>query len=170
MKTLKKLSILFIALIVISCSKDEGDGGGDTDAAAEFTATINGGPYNNLVAKLGSYSASSSNGLTIAVVDENGNTIRLFMNSTGGFGSGVTKEVGNVDGDGFQTGALFRDQATQIIYNAISGNITISQNKESNADPDNRVVSGAFNVTANINTGTTITMNGTFKNILVSGL
>jgi len=170
MKTLKTLSILFFSLLILSCSKDDGDDEGGSDPEAEFTATINGGPYNNLVATLGSYSSDSTNGLTIAVVDANGNTIRLFMNSTGGFGSGITKEVGNIDGNGFQTNALFRDQATQIIYTANSGNINITQNNESNADPANRVVSGTFNVTVNINSGGTVTMNGNFKNILVSGL
>ncbi len=169
MKNLKTFSLLCFALFALSCSKKD-DGGSDTDPAAEFTATINGGTYSNFTATLGSYSADSSNGLTIAVVDANSNTIRLFMNSTGGFNSGVTKEVGNIDSSGFQTGALFRDAGTQIIYNSISGSMTISQNKESNNDPSNRVVTGSFNITANINTGETITMTGTFKNILVSGL
>ncbi|SRX54874.1 hypothetical protein [Aequorivita sp. CIP111184] len=170
MKTLKTLSILFFSLLILSCSKDDGDDEGSTDPEAEFTATINGGPYNNFVAKLGSYSSDSTYGLTIAVVDENGNTIRLFMNNTGGFSSGVTKEVGDVDGDGFQTSALFRDQATQIIYTANSGSLNIEKNNESNADPDNRVVSGTFNVTATINSGVTVTINGNFKNMVVSGL
>ena len=170
MKTLKTFSLLFFSLLILSCSKDDNNGGGDTDPAAEFTATINGGPYNNLIATLGSYSSDSTNGLTIAVVDANGNTIRLFMNSTGGFNSGVTKEVGNIDSNGFQTGTLFRDQATQIIYYSISGSIKITQNSASNSDPDNRVVSGTFNVTASINSGSTLTMTGNFNNIVVSGL
>ncbi|MCB0458133.1 MAG: hypothetical protein KDC91_10355 [Flavobacteriaceae bacterium] len=169
MKNLKTLSLLFITVtFVYSCSKNNDDN--DSDATAEFSATINGGTYNNFQASLGSYSADSSNGLTIAVVDDSGNTIRLFMNSTGGFSSGVIKEVGNIDDNGFQTSALFRDTNTQVIYNSISGNIKITQNKESNTDPNNRVVTGTFNVTANVNTGTTITMVGTFKNIIVSGL
>ncbi len=169
MKNLKTLCLLFLSVLIISCSKNNDDEEA-TDPGAEFTATINGGPYSNFVAKLGSYSADSTNGLTISVVDTNGNTIRLFMNSTGGFNSGVVKEVGNVDGNGLQTGTLFRDQATQIIYTANSGSITIENNKKSNADPDNRVVSGTFNVTTNINSTTTLTMKGSFKNIVVSGL
>ncbi|MEZ4859512.1 MAG: hypothetical protein R2781_11950 [Flavobacteriaceae bacterium] len=170
MKNLKTISILCLAFLVLSCSKKEDDGGGDSDPTAEFTATINGGPYNNFAATLGSYFADSANGLTIAVVDANSNTIRLFMNSTGGFNSGVIKQIGNIDSSGFQTSALFRDADTQIIYNSISGSITISQNNESNNDPSNRVVTGTFTITANVNTGTEITMTGTFKNILVSGL
>ncbi|MBW2937402.1 hypothetical protein KXJ69_04755 [Aureisphaera sp. CAU 1614] len=169
MKILKTLSLLFLSILILSCSKKD-DGGSDTDAEATFNATINGGPYSNLAATLGSYSADSSNGFTIAVVDANGNTIRLFMNSTGGFTNGVTKEVGNIDSNGFQTSALFRDAQTQVIYNSISGSMKITQNKESNNDPSNRVVTGTFNITANINTGTTITMTGSFNNILVSGL
>ncbi|MEZ4794006.1 MAG: hypothetical protein R2773_00745 [Flavobacteriaceae bacterium] len=169
MKPLKTLSILVITLtLIISCSKK--DDGSDTDGASEFSATLNGGTYNNFSATLGSYTSSSANGLTIAVVDANGNTIRLFMNTTGGFNSGATKEVGNIDGNGFQTSALFRDANTQIIYNAVSGSLSITQNKESNNDSNSRVLSGTFNVTANFNTGTPLTMVGTFKNIVVSGL
>lgn len=44
MKILKTLSILFLSVLIISCSKkDDGDCGGGQALEAEFNATINGG-------------------------------------------------------------------------------------------------------------------------------
>ena len=81
-----------------------------------------------------------------------------------GFSTGVVKEIGNVDGNGFATTVIIRDQDAQITYNASSGSITITSLR--NGDGDNfKLINGNFNVTATTNTGETVTMTGNFKNI-----
>ncbi|MCH2490710.1 MAG: hypothetical protein MK211_11230 [Flavobacteriales bacterium] len=164
MKNLKTLSfLLFLSVLILSCSKNDDDDG-SAGGEAEFTAMIDGGTFNNYTSELGSYSATSTNGLTIAVTDSNLNIVRLFMNATGGFSTGVVKEIGNVDGNGFATTVIIRDQDAQITYNASSGSITITSLR--NGDGDNfKLINGNFNVTATTNTGETVTMTGNFKNI-----
>lgn len=165
MKTLKTLCILFLSVLIISCSKkDDGDGGGSAPDP-EFKATINGGSFgSNYISELGSYSADSNNGVTIAVTDSNSNIIRIFLNETGGFDT-VIKEIGNVDENGFVTNVIIRDQAAMITYNSTEGRIVINENKANPEVEGGRLISGTFDVTATINTGDTVTMTGNFKNI-----
>lgn len=171
MKHLKIITVVFMSMLVLSCSgDDDSGGGGDSDPVVQFSATINGSGYTNYLATLGSVTADGDVGLTIVLTDSNNNIVRIFMNNTGGFNSGVVKKIGNVDGDGFGTNALFRDQGTQITYNSSVGSITIFENVQSNIDPSNRLVTGNFDIIANVNTGETITIIGTFENIPVFGL
>jgi hypothetical protein len=165
MKTIKKISILFIALVTISCSSED-DVKNPADNP-EFNATLNGGPFTDYQATLGYAYAEkgiSGNTLIINVTDSNNNTIRLFLNSTGGLGNGVTKTIGTMDSDGFITTVTIRDQASQITYSSKSGSITILENKENPADDQYRVVSGNFNVIT-ASGATDVTISGTFKNI-----
>lgn len=167
MKTLKTLCILFLSVLIISCSKKDDDGGGDSVPEATFTGNINGGPFSNYTARLGSYSTQSSVGLTLAIIDENGNTIRLFMNKTGGFSAGTVKEIGDIDMDGFATNALIHHTDSQVTYNATVGNMTISENRDNPAGEESKVISGSYTLTLTDNLGTTtITMNGTFNNFV----
>lgn len=165
MKTLKTLCVLFLSVLIFSCSKKDDDGGGGSAGEPEFNATINGGSFgNNYSAKLGYYSTTTTNGITIAVTDENQNIIRIFLNETGGFDT-VIKEIGNVDDNGFVTNVIIRDQTAMITYNSTEGSITITENKANPEVEGGRVISGNFSVTASINTGDTVTMTGNFKNI-----
>lgn len=164
MKTLKTLSILFLSVLIISCSKkDDGDDGGNP-AQTEFTATINGGGFGtNYAARLGSYSSDSNNGVTLAITDENTNVIRFFLNQTGGFGSGITKVVGDVDTNGFVTNVIIRDQGAQVTYNSSDGEINITENRENPETESGRLISGNFTITATSGVGPAITMTGNFK-------
>ncbi|CAM3511029.1 hypothetical protein [Aequorivita lipolytica] len=164
MKTLKTLSILFFSLLILSCSKDDDNDSGGDPAKTEFTATINGGGFgSNYAARLGSYSTDSNNGLTLAITDENANVIRFFFNQTGGFGSGITKIVGDVDSNGFVTNVIIRDQGAQVTYNSSEGEINILENRENPDSEDGRLISGNFTITATSGVGPTVTMTGNFK-------
>ncbi|KXO00920.1 hypothetical protein LS48_00075 [Aequorivita aquimaris] len=164
MKTLKILCILFLSAAIISCSKKDDDGGGSAPEAS-FNATINGGSFgSNYSSRLGFYSTTTANGITIAVTDQNQNIIRFFLNETGGFDT-VIKEIGNVDDNGFVTNVIIRDQEAMITYNSSEGQIVISENKSNPEIEGGRLISGNFDITAVVNTGETITMTGTFKNI-----
>ena len=154
----------FLSVAIISCSKKDDDGGGGAPEA-EFKATINGGSFgSNYIAELGNYSTDKTNGVTINVTDSNSNIVRIFMNETGGFDT-VIKEIGNVDGNGFVTNVILRDQQAMITYNSTEGRIVINENKANPEMEDGRLISGTFDVKASINTGETVTMTGTFKNI-----
>jgi hypothetical protein len=166
MKTLITLSILFLSLVIISCSKkDDGDDGGSAPEA-EFSATINGGGFgSNYSSRLGFYSSDySDNGLTLAVTDENTNIVRIFLNQTGGFGSGITKIINDVATNGFVTSVVIRDQTNQVTYNASEGEINILENQENPENEDGRLISGNFTITATSGSGPAITMSGNFKN------
>ncbi len=167
MKKFKLLSILFLSVLIISCSKkDDGDDGGSAPEA-EFEATINGGGFgSNYASRFGFYSTDYGNdsGLTLAITDENTNIVRIFLNSTGGFGSGITKIVGDVGPNGFVTNVIIRDQTNQVTYNSSDGEINITENKENPESEDGRLISGNFTITATSGAGPTITMNGNFKN------
>lgn len=166
MKTLKTLSILFLSLVIISCSKKDDGDDGDSAPEAEFSATINGGGFgSNYSSRLGFYSSDySDNGLTLAVTDENTNIVRIFLNQTGGFGSGITKIINDVATNGFVTSVVIRDQTNQVTYNASEGEINILENRENPENEDGRLISGNFTITATSGAGPTITMTGNFKN------
>ena len=164
MKILKTLSILFFSLLIISCSSKDDDDDGGSAPAASFTGIINGGPFENYTAKLGSYSTDPSVGLTLAVIDANGNTIRIFMNQTGGLSAGTVKQMGNVDNDGFITSALVHHADSQTTFNASEGNITISENRATPGEENSNIISGSYTLKLNDNVGTNVTLNGTFNN------
>lgn len=162
MKTLKILCILFFSLLINSCSNNSDDGGSAPEAS--FTGIINGGPFENYTATLGSYSTDSSLGLNLAILDANGNTIRLFMNKTGGLAEGTIKVMGNIDDEGFVTNALVHHPDSQTTFNASEGNITISENRATPGEEYSNIISGNFTLLLNNNNGTSITLNGTFNN------
>ena len=165
MKTLKTLSILFLSVLIISCSKKDDNDDQQTAPEPEFRITIIGASFgNNYLSELGNYTTDSTNGLTIAVTDSNTNVIRIFMNQTGDFGPGV-KEIGNVDDNGFVTNVVVRDQDAMITYTSTEGTITILENMANPEDADGRLISGNINVTASTNTGETIVLGGPFENI-----
>ncbi len=163
MKILKTLVCITLLVTLFACSKKDDDGGTSAEEAS-YTATINGGGFTNFSSTLGSYAPDfNSNGLTLAIVDQNSNTIRIFLNKTGGFTSGVVKTIGNEDADGFITSVIIRNDANQQIFGSSEGNITITSNIE-DSDNEQNLISGTINVTANNNTGTVVTISGTFTN------
>src|SRR5690606_7148159 len=165
MKTLKTLSILFLSVLIISCSKKDDGDDQQTAPEPEFRITIIGGSFgNNYLSELGNYTTDSTNGLTIALTDSNTNVIRIFMNETGGFAS-VIKEIGNVDDNGFVTNVVVRDQDAMITYTSTEGTITILENSANPENSEGRLISGTLNVTASTNTGETIVLGGPFENI-----
>jgi hypothetical protein len=162
MKNLTHLFVIALVLTLFACSKSDDDGG-STAEEASYTATIDGGAFSNFTSTLGYYSPNfNGNGLTLAIVDQNTNTIRIFLNKTGGYSSGVVKTVGNADGDGFITGVIIRSDETQQIYNSTEGNITIT-NHFVDSDTEQDVISGTISVTATTNTGTEVTLSGEFR-------
>ncbi|MEW4924544.1 hypothetical protein [Algibacter sp. 2305UL17-15] len=166
MKNLKKVCMLFIALALMGCSKDENN---DNPADnAQFTAAINGGTFTDYSAKLGFYNAEKGigeNTLVISITDENNNIIRIFLNGTGGLGNGTIKKIGNVDSNNFSTNVTIRDQAAQVTYSSTSGSITITDSRANPADSGYHLISASFNVTTSTNTGTDVTMTGTLSNM-----
>lgn len=165
MKNLKTICILFLSVLIISCSKKDEDGGGSAPPA-EFNATINGGGFgSNYESRLGFSSNDYTDiGLTLAITDANSNVVRFFLNQTGGYGSGITKIVGDVASNGFVTGVIIRDQNAQVTYNSSEGEINITENRENPETESGRLISGNFTITANSGVGPTVTMTGNFKN------
>lgn len=165
MKTLKTICILFLSVLIISCSKKDDDGGG-TAPEAEFSATINGGGFgSNYASRLGFYSSDySDNGLNLSVTDANTNVVSIFLNNTGGFGSGITKIIGDVATNGFVTNVVIRDQTNQVTYNSSDGEINILENVANPETEDGRLISENFTITATSGAGPTITLTGNFKN------
>ncbi|MEZ4793445.1 MAG: hypothetical protein R2783_08310 [Gelidibacter sp.] len=170
MKHFKTLCLVFFAFVLISCGKDDDSVDNPADNA-QFNATINGGTFSNYSSTLGFYIAQpgiSENTLSINVTDSNNNVINMFMNSTNGLGNGTIKEIGDVDTNGFSTTVAIRDQVAQITYTSISGSITITDSRVNPADSEYRLISGSFDIVASINTGTQVTMTGTFSNLQYS--
>ena len=165
MKHLKILTLLFISVVIMSCSKSDSEEENPADNAT-FNVSINGSSFNNYNATLGFYVAEigiSGNSLGINVTDSNNNVINLFLNASGGLASGTTKQIGDVDADNFATSAVIRDQVAQVTYYGSSGSITITKSIENPSDSDYRLISGTFNITAPGNNSTTVTMTGSFS-------
>nr|WP_321234199.1 hypothetical protein [uncultured Psychroserpens sp.] len=167
MKCIKPFAVLFLFLLITSsCSED--DNNNNPADNAQFTATLDGGSFNNYSATLGFYNAElgiTNNTLNINVTDANNNVINMFMNSTGGLGSGVIKQIGDVDSENFSTTVVIRDQEAQITYSSISGSITITENRVNPSDDEYNIISGTFNITASINTGAEVIMTGSFSDL-----
>lgn len=165
MKNLKAICLLFVFLVVLSCSKNDDSDSGEA-VTPTFTATITGGSFGNYSSTLGFHSSNSSDGtLTIAITDANNHIIRIFLNATGGLSNGVVKQIGDVDSNGFATTVTIRDQDAQITYNSTSGSISISGNREHPDESGRRLISGNFTITASTNTGEEVMMTGNFTNI-----
>ena len=167
MKNLHFISILFLSLIVLSCNKDDDN---DNPPAGEsgFQATINGGTYSNYNFSLGVYQitkGTNGNTLSIDIGDSSGNMVNLFLNGSGGFGSGVVKQMGNIDSNNFTTNAVIRQQQA-VTYFSSNGNVKITTNIEHPTETGHRLISGTFNITASSIDGTNVTtMTGSFTEL-----
>lgn len=154
-----------LALFILSCSSD--DGNNATMSVSEnpgFTATINGDTFSNYNFSDSIYQVikGTNNTISIETSDADGNQITLFLNSTGGFDSGTTKNMGDIDTNNFVTYMLLRQNDPEVSYFSSNGSFTITENKEHPTDSGKRLLSGNFEITANpINNPTTITLNGT---------
>ncbi len=167
MKDLQLLIILFFSVITLSCNKDENN---DNSPAQDetFQATIKGGTFDSYIFSMGAYEVTKgSNGtLSIDIVDPNGEMVTLFLNGTGGFSSGTTKEMGNVDSNNFVTYGLIRQSQPQQSYYSSVGNAIITNNRVHPTEIGHRLISGTFSFTAKTIDGTqTITMNGSFTEL-----
>jgi len=163
MKILKPLLFLAIALLVLSCNKDDD---GDNVPEANYAALINGGTFNNYNSVMNFYDVSTAlDRLTLNITDNNNHIIRIFLNNTGGYGSGISKTIGAADSDGFVTTVTIRDQDNMITYTSVSGTVTITSNNEKPGDSEYRLISGNFNIDATTSTGDTVNMSGTFSNM-----
>jgi hypothetical protein len=163
MKNLHLLTILFLSILTISCSKDESNA--DTSAQEEaFQATINGGAYSDYPFIMGAYQVTkNSNTLSIDVVDTNGEMVTLFLNGNGGFGSDTVKTMGNIDSSNFVTYGLIRQSQPQISYYSSSGNVTITNNREHPSVSGHGLISGTFTIVAtSLDNSNTTTMTGSF--------
>ncbi len=167
MKNLHLLTILFLSILTLSCSKDESN---DSPSAQEegFQATINGGTYSNYAFTMGAYQATkASNGtLSLDISDLNGEMITLFLNGNGGFGNETVKTMGNVDANNFVTYGLIRQSQPQISYYSSSGNVTITNNREHPTESGHRLISGSFNIIAtSLDATNTTSLIGSFSEL-----
>ena len=167
MKTRTILFMLLAGILFFSCSKDNADDDPGIERVSDFFAIINGGTFSFYESTLDFYTASSEeNTLTITSTDINGNTIRLFGNSSGGVGAGTIKVIGDVDDIGFVTTVVVRDAANMVTYNSISGDIVILENVVDPSDSDYRFFSGNFDIILNAEgASASVTLEGDFTNI-----
>ena len=157
MKNLQFISVLFLSMIVLSCSKDDSTDNPPTGETL-FQANLDGGTYSNYAFTLGVYEITkASNGtMSIDIGDTNGNLVTLFLNGNGGFGDGVIKQIGNIDSNNFTTHAIIR-QPQQVTYFSTTGNVKITTNREHPTKSGHRLISGTFNVTASTIDGSNVT-------------
>lgn len=170
MKNLRIFTLLFLSIIMLSCSSND-DNNTDNPPAQEagFQATINGGTFSDYNFIVGIYEitkGTNGNTLNIDIADSNGEMVTLFLNGTGGFGSGTVKEMGNIDSNNFTNYILIRQQQPQISYYSSSGNVTITNNREHPTNPGHRLISGEFSITASSVDGNhTTSMSGSFTEL-----
>ena len=165
MKNLHLLSILFLSVLTLSCSKDENSDNPSAEAET-FQATINGGTYSNYAFSMGVYEATkATNGtLSIDISDSNGEMITLFLNGNSGFSSDTVKTMGNIDSNNFVTYGLLRQSNPQISYYSSSGTVTITKNREHPTESGHRLISGSFNITAtSLDNANTTSLIGSFN-------
>lgn len=167
MKNLRLLSIFAFALFMMSCDKD--DDSNDNDPLSGnpgVTATINGGTYSNYTFSdaINQTTLETNNTMTISAGDVDGDQITLFLNSTGGFGAGTVKTMGDMDSNNFTNYVLIRQlSSSQLQYFSTSGNVTITENRAHPTEADTRLISGTFSITAATSDATnTTSMTGSF--------
>lgn len=174
MKNLRLLSIFAFTLFMMSCdTDDDSNNANPTPISGDpgITVTLDGGAFSNFVFEDQLYGVTLLNSaIQISAGDEEGNQITLFLNSTGGYGAGSVKTMGNIDSGNAVTYANIRTAGSpQISYFANSsgsGNITITENITHPTDPSLRLISGTIDVTATSTTNSdTTTMTGTFKEL-----
>lgn len=168
MKNLRIVYLLFSSMIIMSCSSD--DAKNELLESGALQATINGGTFSNYSFKLGVYQvAKGTNGNTLKfnLVDKNGKQITLFLNSTGGFTSGTSKQMGDVDSDGFKTYAEIKDNQPEAQYFSESGSLKITHNREHPSHSQKYLISGTFSIVASTIDGTssTTTLKGSFNEL-----
>ncbi|MGB3607221.1 MAG: hypothetical protein WA775_06895 [Psychroserpens sp.] len=145
--------MLIMSLLFVSCDKDDDNSNTDDSplTGTDFQATIDGGNFSNYDFDLGVYiitAGTANNTLSIDIGDSNGEQITLFLNATGGFDSGVVKEMNNVDSNDFITYALFRQQSPMNSYFSSEGSVTITENRAHPTESGVRLISGNFDITA----------------------
>lgn len=154
-------------MIMLSCSSD--DANNDPSEGPSFQATINGGTFSNYSFKLGAYEAvkgTNGNTLKITMADKNGKQITLFLNSTGGFKTGIVKQMGDVDSDKFITYVEIKNNEPSAQYFSQSGTLKITNNREHPSNSQKSLISGEFNIVASTTDGTiSITMKGSFNDL-----
>jgi hypothetical protein len=164
MKNLHFLSVLLV-FTILSCSSDN-ETTNNAPPDENFQAVINGNLYSNFTFDLGVYDITknaSNNTLTIDIADTSGNMITLFLNETGGFGTGTVKQMGNTDINNFRTFGLIRQPNPQVSYFSNSGSLTITNNREHPTEAGQRLISASFNITTASTDGiNSATMTGTF--------
>ena len=171
MKNLRLLQIFVFAIFMMSCNKDDdNDNNEPLSGEPGITANINGGSYSNYTFTDGIYQITlGTNGPTMSIdaADIFGDQITIFLNGTGGFESGVVKNMGNIDSNNFTTYVNIRQQSSpQISYFSTSGNVTISENRAHPTEAGKRLISGTFNVSAaSISDNNTTVMIGTFTEL-----
>ena len=152
MKNLRLLQIFVLALFMMSCDKDDSnDNNAPISGDPGITATINGGTYSNYAFSDAIYQTTlgSNNTMDILAGDIDGDQITLFLNSTGGFGAGTIKTMGDMDSNNFTNHVLIRQlSSTQLQYFSTSGNVTITENRAHPTEAGTRLISGTFTVTA----------------------
>ncbi|MEO6348650.1 MAG: hypothetical protein ABIO60_12155 [Aquaticitalea sp.] len=167
MKNLHFIRILFLSVIVLSCNKDDNNDNPPAEESA-FQATINGGTFSNYALTLGVYQitkGTNGNTLSIDIGDINGNMINLFLNGNGGFGTGVVKQMGDIDSNNFMNNVVIRQQQ-QATYYSSGGNVTITKNREHPTESGKRLISGTFTINASSIDGTQSTsMSGSFTEL-----
>ena len=170
MKNLHFITLFLLSIITLSCNSDD-DNGNDNPPAqdAAFQAEINGGTYSNYAFIVGIYEitkGTNGNTLSIDIADINGELVTIFLNGTGGFGSGTVKEMGNIDSDNFTNYILIRQKQPSISYYSSSGQVTITNNREHPEKPGHRLISGNFSMTAaSVDGNHTTSMSGSFTEL-----
>jgi hypothetical protein len=167
MKNLRLLQIFVLALFMMSCDKDDSnDNNAPLSGNPGITATINGGTFSNYAFSdaINQTTLATNNTMTISAGDVDGDQITLFLNSTGGFGTGTVKTMGDTDSNNFTNYVLIRQlSSTQLQYFSTSGNVTITENRAHPTEANTRLISGTFNITATtLDATNTTSMTGSF--------
>ena len=166
MKNLKSLLFVLLIICFFSCS-DDGNEDATLPEEPAFSATLNGATFSNFQSELATVSAESVGAnLTITVTDKEMNLFRFFISDISDLDSGSVIEIGDINSEGQFTNVTIRDQANQVTYNAISGEITITNSRIDSSDEDINLVDGFFELILNNGTSSeTVTANGVFENI-----
>lgn len=165
MKNFKLLSILFLSVLISSCSGNDDEDAGSAPPST-FNATITGSSFGeNYKATLGNYYSETAVGITLVVTDANQHIFRFFLSEKDGFQNGMTKIIGETDANGYYTNVVIRDQAQEISYVSDRGHIKISEIKRNPAMENGQLISGSFEIVAVSSSAEVINMKGSFKDL-----
>lgn len=151
MKNLKIIPLLFLSLIIMSCSSDDVTAANNPTNGPTIKATINGGPFSNYNFQLGVYQVKkqvSPNKLTIEMADREGKQLTILLNGTGGFDAGVEKVMGDTDDSKFRTYINIRNNNPAGSFYSNSGSLKITSHRPDPDDNQQMLISGEFSITA----------------------